>query len=163
MKYYTGVGSRKTPRHILEMMTHLATRLEAHGWTLRSGGAGGADMAFASGTANAEVYLPWNNFNGILSPLVGATVEAYNLAETLHPAWHNCSEGAKKLHARNVHQVLGKDMHPSTYSKFLVCWTPRGELIGGTATAIKLAHNNNIEVLNLAIKADYDRAEKFLI
>ena len=47
---YTGIGSRETPHHILTLMTEIANILDNIGYTLRSGGADGADTAFALGS-----------------------------------------------------------------------------------------------------------------
>ena len=156
-KTYAGIGSRETPKHILAMMTSIAEALEAKGFTLRSGGADGADAAFAQGTNEKEIFIPWSNFNGVTSDFVGASTKATEIAKSIHPAWDKCSQGAKKLHSRNVHQVLGKDISPDTYSKFVICWTRDGMDIGGTATAIKLARSVGIPVFNLAITKDFDR------
>ena len=41
MKYYTGIGSRKTPDDICKLMTKVAAKLSCDNWTLRSGGADG--------------------------------------------------------------------------------------------------------------------------
>jgi len=49
MKFYTGVGSRKTPLSILKVMRKLGYKLAIDGWMLRSGGADGADSAFEKG------------------------------------------------------------------------------------------------------------------
>ena len=46
---YTGIGSRETPVEIAAKMTELAVRLDALGYTLRSGGAQGADTFFDGG------------------------------------------------------------------------------------------------------------------
>lgn len=46
---YTGVGSRETPREVLGQMTEVADELAGLDWTLRSGNAVGADMAFERG------------------------------------------------------------------------------------------------------------------
>ena len=43
---YAGIGSRETPMEVLELMTKASTWLGAKGYTLQSGGAIGADMAF---------------------------------------------------------------------------------------------------------------------
>lgn len=43
---YAGIGSRETPMEVLELMTKASTWLGARGYTLQSGGAIGADMAF---------------------------------------------------------------------------------------------------------------------
>lgn len=41
-KIYAGIGSRKTPQVVCEVMARLAGRLGQAGWTLRSGRAEGA-------------------------------------------------------------------------------------------------------------------------
>ena len=43
---YAGIGSRETPMEVLELMTKASAWLGAKGYTLQSGGAIGADMAF---------------------------------------------------------------------------------------------------------------------
>lgn len=51
-KIYTGIGSRETPPDILELMTKIARFMFKQGFTLRSGGADGADSAFEAGAEN---------------------------------------------------------------------------------------------------------------
>ena len=46
MKYYTGIGSRETPKDIMQLMSKLAYKLASEGYILRSGAAQGADTAF---------------------------------------------------------------------------------------------------------------------
>ena len=62
MERYAGIGSRRrTPDHILRIMTLLAFKLEGLGFVLRSGGAQGCDKAFESGVkldANKEIFRP---------------------------------------------------------------------------------------------------------
>lgn len=154
MKYYTGVGSRETPDNICDLMTTIAKFLSSQGWTLRSGHAPGADMAFEDGAVKADIYLPWPNFNGSDSPHSSVCDRAYAMARLVHPAWDRCSSAAKKLHARNVYQVHG---HLFTEpSKMLICWTKDGMPTGGTATAIRLAERGDIPVFNLFHKTDRD-------
>lgn len=137
--YYTGVGSRETPPEILKKFLIISRFLEKKGFILRTGDAKGADKYFRDGVQkkeNKEVY-----------DANDATIESMDMASTVHPAWHNCSDYAKKLHGRNCFQVLGKDLN--TPSNFLICWTDNGVIKGGTATAINLALKNNIPVFNL--------------
>lgn len=148
MKYYTGIGSRDTPEHVLDEMTQLAREFVKRGWTLRSGGAQGADTAFEKDAMFfKEIYLPWKGFNGNGSELFESSEEAFELAARSHPAWHRCSEGARKIHARNVHQVLGRDL--KTPSSVVVCWTRGGRFIGGTAQALRIAKSWHIPIFNL--------------
>ena len=63
--FYAGIGSRKTPPTIRSLMTKCANQLHNEGFTLRSGGAQGADTAFELGAQlRKEIYLPWRRFNG---------------------------------------------------------------------------------------------------
>ena len=162
MKKYTGIGSRKTPPAILGAFSRIASRLEACGYTLRSGAAGGADSAFEDGTTNLrEIFIPWKGFAPLREGYhVGAGPNALALAESLHPAWDRCSRGARALHGRNTYQVLGKKL--DSPSEFLICWTPRGEKVGGTATAIRLAEANGVRVFNFGRREDMESFRELL-
>ena len=147
----TGIGSRETPQNILNLMTQIGQKFARAGWTLRSGGANGADSAFEKGFKEAggkiEIYLPWKKFNNNFSTNYDPPSIAFTLAEQLHPAWSVCSQGAKRLHARNCQQILGQNLDSPT--NLVICWTKAGGLTGGTATAIKLAKQYGIRVINL--------------
>lgn len=158
-KFYTGVGSRETPIPMLAKMVELSRHLARKGYILRSGGAGGADSAFAMSVSNKvkHIYTPWRGFNNIHNGRLAFPIRAaYEMAQVHHPAWGNLKPGAKALHARNCHQVLGDDLQ--TPSEFVVCWTPdgcesqgtRSKGTGGTATAIVLAEAHGVQVFNLA-------------
>lgn len=167
--FYTGIGSRETPAVECSIMGALAKYLAQRNRVLRSGGAMGADGAFEYGcdqVAGAkEIFIPWSPFNGrdsipkLIISLEEVSPElytrAYDIASKVHPAWLRCTEPAKMLHIRNVFQVLGRDLqHPSS---FVVCWTEFGKDKGGTATAIKLARQYGIPVLNLGIDQNKSR------
>lgn len=154
MKFYTGIGSRKTPARTCKVMTELAGLLEARGYTLRSGAADGADKAFEAGVVigNKEIYLPWRGFNGSDSNLYLrdndiSTEKALALAEKYHPAWHACNNVARKLHARNGMQVLGYYLDKP--SDFVICWTLGATGIGGTGQALRIARAHNIPIYDL--------------
>jgi hypothetical protein len=156
--YYSGIGSRSTPSDVLAEMRSISEFLAKRNYILRSGGADGADTAFESGLPSGafrEIYLPWQGFNDHPSPLCNVCKHALAEAQAVHPNWKRLSAGGRKLHARNAYQVLGRDL--KTPSKFIVCWTPNGEAIGGTRTAIVIAMRHGIRVCNLAV----DNFEKF--
>lgn len=135
-------------------MRGVASELERLGYTLRSGGASGADQYFESGIsdpANAEIYLPWRDFNGHPSQLCFPSDDARRMAEKHHPAWDRCSSAAKKMHARNAHQVLGPTLREP--SSFILCWTKNGRDVGGTGLAIRIARAKEIPVINLFKKS----------
>jgi len=125
----------------------LAKRL----WILRSGGADGADSAFESCAGMANIFLPWSGFNGHKTGfVVGASTRLATIAADYHPAWSKLSEGAKRLHTRNVAQVLGANPPDSAESSFVLCWTPGAKGGGGTGQAIRIAKAYSIPVYDLA-------------
>ena len=152
---YAGVGARKTPKLVLGQMREMAANLAAGGWQLRTGGAKGADDAFARGvsTDRRTVFIPWRGYNGWSGP-EGRALTADELqvlraaAAPHHPAWQNCAPRVRDLHARNVAVLLGADMREPVNA--MVCWTESGRIQGGTGMAIRLAQHYRIPVLNLA-------------
>ena len=77
-------------------------------------------------------------------------VETERIASEVHPAWDKCNELARGMHSRNCHQILGYDLQSPVDA--VVCWTPDGNVVGGTATAIRIALKYNIPVFNLGVK-----------
>jgi hypothetical protein len=162
-KYYAGIGSRKTPVNVLEIMTRVACALELDGWTLRSGGANGADTAFERGVNDPQkkqIFLPWKGFNGKSSIFYEPCADAMEMAEQFHPNWNACNSYARKFHARNCYQVLGPSLEQPV--KFIVCWTPGAKVTGGTGQALRIAQHHNIEICNMADPAVLERIERYI-
>ncbi len=146
---YAGIGSRQTPRIVLDTITKLARKLEEQGYILNSGGAAGADKAFERG-----VLMPSckNIFRAD-----SATDETRNIACEIHPAPHALSGYVLDLMARNTFQIFGAELDRPV--DFVVCWTPdgcsshetRGRNTGGTGQAIEMASRKGIPVINMAI------------
>jgi len=138
-RYYAGIGSRLTPAFIQNLMSELARMLEEKEWILRSGGAQGADTAFFKGIENhlnTDIWRPED-----------ATEEAIELTSKYHPTWDRCNDYAKKLHGRNAHIILGKDL--KTPVECVICWTKNGQASGGTGQGIRIAQAHSIPVFNL--------------
>lgn len=150
-RIYAGIGSRKTPDSVLETMYYGAQQLADLNFTLRSGAAAGADSAFEAGCdmvgGSKEIYLPWKGFQGHSSHLHTPTDEALKMAAKFHPNWGACSYGARKLHARNCHQILGIGL--DTPADFVICWTPNGSGSGGTGQALRIAQSHGIPIFDL--------------
>jgi hypothetical protein len=169
----TGVGSRETPRSMGAIITDFAEAFARSGAKGRSGAAVGADSDFEEGfkrvKGDIEVYLAWRGASGHPSQLFGVCARAFAMAKTVHPRWEILSDAAKKLHGRNVYQVLGKTL--DIPSDALVCWTPDGMekekertgKSGGTATAIVLACRNDVPVFNLARAGSLNRLVEFML
>lgn len=168
MVKYTGIGSRTTPPPVLLTMRALAKHLARGGAVLRSGGAPGADQAFAAGAALAlppgarhltpEIYLPWANFSGQKGIVADDRQFAAAMAVMAnhHPAWPRLPYSMRRLHARNAFQVLGAGL--DARSEFVACWTPDGAeraeetsiTTGGTGSAIRLASAHGVPIYNLS-------------
>jgi len=174
-KAYSGIGSRETPQDVADEMTVIARKLEARGLTMRSGGADkskgvqppntkSADISFEEGITdkrNKEIFIPWKGFgkfdDGVLmDPSV--VPRAREIAAAAHPGWDHCSDGAQKMHVRNVSQVYGAKLDNPV--AFAMCWTKNGALThdgpdgtnrddGGTGQAIRIAGRSGIPVLNM--------------
>ncbi len=166
---YAGVGSRETPAPVLAEIELLGARFAREGLVLCTGASPGADQAFMRGAAKAggraELYLPCPRFEAqarAALPTLDAFVlgepapGAYELAARFHPAWDELDGHERQLRARDVHQVLGADLH--TPVSFVVCWTPDGShdgassRTGGTGQALRVAARQEIPVVNLADK-----------
>lgn len=160
-RYYAGIDSRETPLEILTFFSKLGGFLAAHKFILRSGGATGADKAFEDGCNRArgdkEIYLPWRGFEGSQSSLIVSDPKAFEVAATYHPYWDKLSDGARKLQARNSHQVLGLDLN--TPSEFIICWTKNGKGSGGTGQAIRIANAYDIPVCDVGRCSDLDEVK----
>ena len=153
---YTGIGSRETPHQICQIMTQIARKFDAFGLTLRSGGADGADNAFEICSTKKKIYLPWEDFNDKTGFVLSKSdhEKASMIAKRYVSHYDMLSYGAKKLHNRNVCQIL--DIKFDEPTDFVVCWTKDAKLIGGTATALKLAMEFSIPIFNLANYKDID-------
>ena len=155
---YAGIGARATPAEVLAVMTKMAGWLARTGWRLNTGGAKGADSAFAEGAPPGlrTLFLPWRGYNGLdgadclhLTDFERAVCMDY--AARLHPAWDRCSPGARLLHGRNVAIILGPELTDPVDA--VVAWSERGEAVGGTGMGIRIAEDSGIPVLNLGSMA----------
>lgn len=171
------IGSRETPKHILEEMQKIAIEIVNSGHMILSGGADGADNAFQTGAINAimnmdiplkewnemvkkhlAVIIPWDNFNMLSRSKFDWVYnfddmktdlqdEAFQIMEKYHPSFKQLVGGAKKLMARNGFQVLGHDLKHPV--DLVVCWTKNGKPMGGTGQAMRIAKDYNIPIVNL--------------
>lgn len=140
-KFYAGIGSRNTPPSILILMSKWAAYLAQSNYTLRSGGAFGADCAFENGcdAAKGRKHI-FTAFQAKYRP------EWRAHAAQFHPAWRELTAGAQLLHARNSPIVLGGDLNEPV--DFVLCWTPGGLTKGGTGQALRIADTAKIPIFN---------------
>lgn len=155
-RYVAGVGSEDTPTSVDTEIEAIMRMLVPLGFVLRSGAARGFDKMAERWAkwlgGETEIFLPWKGFGEHQSRLYKPPPIAFEIAQE-HMSkhhWHGMSPGAQACHARDVQQVLGKHCGPPSIPVGLVfCWTPGGKVVGGTATAIKVAGSHGIPVFNL--------------
>jgi hypothetical protein len=159
LRSYAGIGSRETPIDVQNRMTKIARFLSEKNFVLHSGGAIGADSAFANGADKAKIFL--SNIRKLfeLSPqyiaehpnhnlIASIPQKAFDIAKDHHVKWDTLNYYVKCLHARNAQILLDEDLeHPV---KFCVCWTPDGKEVGGTGLGLRIAKTFGINVHNLA-------------
>lgn len=195
MVAYTGIGSRETPPEVISIMEDAGFRLARIGFVLRSGKAAGADAAFQRGAQKyhttrggiappkvMEIYIPWKGFKGGdgLIDLYDISLDSidrqypdnaemrWDWVKEVHGGWEKLSQGARKLHERNIHQLFGHDLGDAylNQSKFVIYYaleTKTGNPKGGTATAVNLAKKQGIRTLNLLHEGNREVLEKFLV
>jgi len=175
---YAGIGARQTPDPLLAQLEELGARLARLGWTLRTGMSPGADQAFYRGALGAggdvELYLPCPDFQaqarladerGRVRVSERPTRAAVALAARFYmaaagEAWPTLGDCARALLARDVHQVLGRDLDSPV--RFVVCWTPGGgrdgrdPRSGGTGQALRIAAARSLPVFNIANPEDVE-------
>jgi hypothetical protein len=163
MSVIAGIGSRKTPFHILSEMREIGAWCRESSIWVRSGHAEGADYAFEEGAQEYCIaYLPWTGFNNKLArtkahfclPLEQMFSQYSKLIKKYHPASDKLSSGALKLMKRNCCQVLGNKLDSPVFA--VICWTPQSlssmgmpEWKGGTGFACRMAFDYTIPILNM--------------
>ena len=152
---YAGIGSRATPPDILGVMTRMSGWLARTGWHLTSGGADGADAAFADGApaGRRTIHLPWRGYNDLDGPdcrpiADHQLADCMKIAARHHQDWFRCSGAIRKLHARNVAMLLGPGLDRPVSA--VIAWTIRGGETGGAGMCMRIAKTHGIPVLNLA-------------
>jgi len=158
------IGSRETPKDVLETISAISEFFARKVWIIRTGGAKGADEAAFSGAnkvknAKIELYLPWAGYNDLYEYHVEWGQLNWDLAAQYHPTWDKLNLNSKIFHARNVGIILGREN--KTPADLVVCWTPNGEETGGTAMGIKTAKKYNIKIFNLGKKNEINKLRKF--
>ena len=152
---YAGIGARATPSSVLADMTVIAGWLARNGWHLATGGAEGADSAFAAGAPadRRSLWLPWPGYNGhhgpdclALSPVRAPRLHGHRrpIAPGVGPLLPDRPQTAcaqRRDPARREMRSAGRCgglLEPG-----------RRSATGGTGMAIRIAGAHGIPVLNL--------------
>lgn len=165
-KIYTGIGSRDITDEEHNIITQIAWHFAKAGWTLRSGGAGGADTAFEKGCAGnqgkAEIFIPWKGFGTKIENVNSKryipnedkfqAAKEYLLVDII-PWFEKMSQGAQKLHGRNFYQLYGVDNTASDLMVYCADDDKNGTPKGGSRTAVLLARKAGVPTYNIRDEA----------
>ena len=170
MTSYAGIGARATPQEVLSSIRKAAKFLARKDVILRTGGAKGADTAFYEGWSevstkpSVEVFIPYEGFNKFTSnskTVFGPpSKEARQIARNYHPNWGVLGDRGRDFMARNVYQVLGRDL--VSPCNFVLCYTHNGKVVGGTGQALRIAADHNIPVFNFGCMSLDEISEQIL-
>lgn len=144
MKFYSGIGSRKTPHEYLRRFKNLANELDKNDYVLRSGGAKGVDEAFKQNSSNFVIFRSYDYYLGNIRQLYEP--ELLEEADSILAGVDHYINIKKKSdyvyrsQLRNVFIILGEDL--STPSDFVICYSP------GTQIGIEVAEKYGIPVYN---------------
>lgn len=178
MKYWTGVGSRGVTPEIAELQYNIGARMAQLGYTLLSGGAKGSDMNFHKGVCSVDatkavIYLPWSGFNSeLISQIPNYALSCYVVPDKLQISvarnyylmtgiipWFDKmrKQGSQEFHGRNYYQVFHNETTeappPSKVCIYAAPETHKGEVSGGTRSAVMIARQERIPTYNLTIPA----------
>lgn len=154
-KAYAVSADLDAPKDVLEAFLELAEELEDNGYILRTKGDENVDCELIErlkDSSKVELYLPWENFNDWEEPFI-PMAGAYEMAWKYHPAWAECDEELKRLHASTSHIIMGKDL--KSLVDFLICYTPKGQGEEVTDQAVRIADTNLIPVFDFGLGIDY--------
>lgn len=164
------IGSRTLNPEQLEICRKLGTWFAQQGHEIHTGNADGADQAFAAGANQIDprlvhLWLPWPGFNpDAIVP--GNQVQALTelpspvqtwileVAEKHHPVWNRITQGAQKLHARNVLIVRGQvpalQEGKRPHVDLVVAWPSSAPGGGGTGQGMRIAQSEGIRLIDLS-------------
>lgn len=156
-KIITVIGSRTITISEFNTLKDIVKYYSERGYIVRSGGAEGADYA-ATKAKRPQIYIPWEGFNYLYHdgktifslPYLNNNKFAEEVVKKIHPAPSKLTSAAWKLHMRNVYQILG-DRGDTVSSAVFFCADEdsKGNVSGGTRTAIEIARSLNIPTYNI--------------
>lgn len=179
------IGSRGAPEDVLETLRLTGEVLCDNGVAITSGDADGCDLAGYEGAmrsssfpmVGARIYLAWSGYQYETRPPRYADNRIFFDAQKFHNYEHakqlafnargsfeGLGRGGIALHSRNPYQVLLDDLKTPVAS--VICWAKpvgkKGNVKGGTNTAVRIALDHGVPVINLATDEGMKKIESFL-
>lgn len=188
MRWYAGIGARKSPKEILTLQYLLAIKLAEEGWGLSSGGAiEGSDEAYWKGykeysrmrtddtNHQCRIIIPNSSHKFLRNPdNKGFRVvqlfsdcflrdQALDEISKFHPNWNACiGNYMGELHGRNACVIKGFDLTAPVERVIYWAEVRNGVVQGGTGTAVRLAEAAGIPTMNLIEPDNVERCLRYL-
>lgn len=166
MARIAGIGSRELTHEQLGICHTLGQWIVKCGHSLYSGGAHGADYAFASGANSVDsrrvhLMLPWGSYNAgqitrenaltTVGDLDPTEYQFYlRIARENHPKFDYLSQGAQKLHLRNGMILFPPSGNNPRPVDLVLAWPSAKVGGGGTGQGMRVAEKLGIRLVNLA-------------
>lgn len=157
-KYYAGIGDKKLPPQLPQIIQKVARGLQEEGYCLRNNGMDGAEREFMKGVSDKQLILPWNSFNGLKSQYNTAPEAALQIAYNHINLYGDMSHSKQEIMLAKIQTVLGVDC--KTPVDMVVCYS-FDELYGESAQMVSLAKAYQIEIVNLSKMNQYQLKEVF--
>lgn len=179
------IGSREPEAGILPILEDVGEALCDSNIAVTSGDADGCDKAGVRGAmrssswglTGARVYLPWNGMRYKDETVrwtdgqvyFDATrfenyADAQELALQARGSWEGLGRGGIAMHSRNPYQVLLDDLKSPVGS--VIFWAKpvgkKGNVRGGTNTAVQIAITRKIPLINLATDEGMEKILAYL-
>ena len=157
-KYYAGIGDKKLPPQLPQIIQKVAKGMHGDGYCLRNNGMDGAEREFMRGVSDKQLILPWDGFNGLKSQYNEAPEAATQVAYNHVNLFGDMSHSKQKIMLAKIQTILGVDC--KTPVNIVVCYS-FDELYGESAQMISLAKAYQIEIVNLSKMNQYQLKEMF--
>lgn len=155
------IGSRELSWEELSVCKRLGRVISLNGGEIHSGNAPGADQAFAQGgnevnPESVHLHLPWPSFEKdkivrgnhvhLLESHPAGEEKLRSVAARFHPVWPRLSQGARKLHTRNV-SILFPGIRERV--DLVLAWPSNRPGGGGTGQGLRIAEGYGIPIEDL--------------
>jgi hypothetical protein len=143
--------------------------IAAHGHTVVSGNAQGADQLYAHGANHVneklvELCIPWWSYEqqarrpGNLVRQASPTTKQIQLAEQHHPNWTNLSRAVRSLMIRNAMIITDPSDIPVQHCIALLNHSKRGG--GGTGHGVRISRALGVPVWDLATPGVWEQLKE---
>lgn len=161
-KTYCATGNMEIGMKVKNILVEIGRVLALNGYTLRSGGAPGAESAFEEGCDSVggkkEIYLPFEGYNnkttGVVTDMTNEE-EAIKIAQRYYLLWFKLSNKVKQMLTRYSWAVLGRNLDDPV--DFVIAYIREDGKT--TEQVVRVANGSNITVYNIGSIYRYSKEQ----